>query len=249
MQITTRQPGLPRYLEIAARLRRDFASGRWQPGARLPPITALALEFGVTPVTAREAIKLIESQGMVECRRGSGTYVSAAALILHSVALSSDLGAIAGQLKGCEPEVLDVPTDGAKPPVPASLRPARSYRRLHRLARRAGQPFMVTDVWLDNRMYRRTPERFEREVALAVLVELSGKNGLRRVCQSLTVDVAGPQLAALLKRPAYSPVAELRVALADRQGVAVYLGTLTFPAELIRVDFDTTGSGSGGHGH
>ena len=63
MQTATRQSGLPRYLEIAARLRRDLASGRWQPGERLPSITDFAREFGVTPVTAREAVKVVESLG------------------------------------------------------------------------------------------------------------------------------------------------------------------------------------------
>jgi len=238
MQTATRQSGLPRYLEIASRLRRDLASGRWQPGERLPSIADFAREFGVTPVTAREAVKVIESQGMVQCRRGSGTYVSAAALQLHSVALGSDLGSIATQLKNAVPEKVAVPADGARPAVPAGLKAARKYQRLYRLTRRGDQPFMVTDVWLDTQVYRRSPQRFEKEVALAVLMELSGTREIRRVRQTLTVDVAGPELADLLGRAAYSAVAELKVVLADQKDTAVYLGTLTFPAELVRVEFD-----------
>jgi len=238
MAPAARQSGLPRYLEIAARLRRDLASGRWQPGERLPSIAEFAEEFGVTPVTAREAVKVVEAQGMVEMRRGSGTYVSAAALQLHSLALRSDLRSIATQLTDAVPERLPAPDGQVQPPVPAELRSARSYRRLYRLARRAGQPFMVADVWLDARQYRRAPARFDSRVALAVLMELDGGARLRRHRQYLTVDVAGPALAALLGRPAYSPVAEVHVVLADRDQVAVYLGTLIFPADLVRVEFD-----------
>ncbi len=47
------------------------------PGARLPNETALAQELGVSRTTLREAVRSLVTQGLLEVRRGSGTYVAA----------------------------------------------------------------------------------------------------------------------------------------------------------------------------
>ena len=46
-----------------------------EPGAKLPNEFELGEKFGVGRSTVREAVKLLSSKGIVEVRRGSGTYV------------------------------------------------------------------------------------------------------------------------------------------------------------------------------
>lgn len=46
-----------------------------QPGGKLPNEFALGEKFGVGRSTVREAVKLLSSKGILETRRGSGTYV------------------------------------------------------------------------------------------------------------------------------------------------------------------------------
>ena len=46
-----------------------------EPGAKLPNEFALGEKFRVGRSTIREAVKLLSSKGIVEVRRGSGTYV------------------------------------------------------------------------------------------------------------------------------------------------------------------------------
>lgn len=46
-----------------------------EPGSKLPNEFALGEKFGVGRSTIREAIKLLSSKGIVDVRRGSGTYV------------------------------------------------------------------------------------------------------------------------------------------------------------------------------
>ena len=47
------------------------------PGSKLPNEFELGEKFGVGRSTIREAVKLLSSKGIVEGRRGSGTYVLA----------------------------------------------------------------------------------------------------------------------------------------------------------------------------
>lgn len=50
--------------------------GGLKPGDRLPPERELAARFEVSRPSLREAIRKLETRGLVETRRGGGTYVS-----------------------------------------------------------------------------------------------------------------------------------------------------------------------------
>jgi GntR family transcriptional repressor for pyruvate dehydrogenase complex len=50
-------------------------SGRFRPGDRLPPERQLALGFGVSRPTIRQALRVLAASGLVESRIGSGTFV------------------------------------------------------------------------------------------------------------------------------------------------------------------------------
>ena len=56
-----------------------------EPGAKLPNEFELGEKFGVGRSTIREAVKLLSSKGIVEVRRGSGTYVVTTTKGLRSV--------------------------------------------------------------------------------------------------------------------------------------------------------------------
>jgi GntR family transcriptional repressor for pyruvate dehydrogenase complex len=62
----------PRVAEIvASRLRDDILSGRLKEGDVLPSQEALFSEFGVSPPALREAIHILESDGLISVRRGN----------------------------------------------------------------------------------------------------------------------------------------------------------------------------------
>lgn len=59
---------------LATRLRRDLVAGRWPSGRRLPAERRLATDYGVARVTVRAALDQLAAEGLVERRRGSGTW-------------------------------------------------------------------------------------------------------------------------------------------------------------------------------
>ena len=62
----------PRVADIvAARLRDDILSGRLEEGDILPSQESLFTEFGVSPPALREAIHILEVDGLVSVRRGN----------------------------------------------------------------------------------------------------------------------------------------------------------------------------------
>ncbi|WP_328547746.1 GntR family transcriptional regulator [Streptomyces platensis] len=70
-------PEQPPYLRIADELRRRIAEHEWTPEDRLPSRAQIAQEFGVGENVVRRAQELLISQGVLEGRAGSGTYVAA----------------------------------------------------------------------------------------------------------------------------------------------------------------------------
>ena len=63
------------YQDLARSLIAELAAGRYPVGARLPAERELAVQYGVSRPTVREAVIALEVQGLVEVRIGSGAYV------------------------------------------------------------------------------------------------------------------------------------------------------------------------------
>ena len=68
---------VPRYHRIAEALRKRIGHGDLAPGSRLPNQRSLAREFGVTLMTLRQALELLERDNLIVRRHGLGTFVAA----------------------------------------------------------------------------------------------------------------------------------------------------------------------------
>jgi DNA-binding FadR family transcriptional regulator len=67
----------PLAAEVTAKLRAMVHSGEWPLHQRIPSETELMAGLGVSRGTLREGIKALAHSGMLEVRRGDGTYVRA----------------------------------------------------------------------------------------------------------------------------------------------------------------------------
>ena len=86
----------PRYHRIAETLRQRIRGGEWAPGAPLPNQRRLAREFGVTLMTLRQALAVLERDNLIARRHGLGTFVAAPSIdydILHLRRFAGDLSA------------------------------------------------------------------------------------------------------------------------------------------------------------
>ena len=59
------------YELVLEQLRRSIHLGHFGQGAKLPPERELAKQLGVSRTTVREAVRVLEGEGLVEIRRGS----------------------------------------------------------------------------------------------------------------------------------------------------------------------------------
>jgi GntR family transcriptional regulator, N-acetylglucosamine utilization regulator len=67
--------GVPLYLQLKAVLLERIRSGQWKPNDRLPTEDELGLEFGVSKITVRQAVRILAQAGFVRREQGRGTFV------------------------------------------------------------------------------------------------------------------------------------------------------------------------------
>jgi GntR family transcriptional regulator len=88
---SSRQNGGPLYNRIAAELRDGIEAGTLAPHEPLPSERRLSDELGVSRMTARQALALLEREGYVYRRRALGTFVAEPRISVRAGGLSAEL--------------------------------------------------------------------------------------------------------------------------------------------------------------
>ena len=60
----------PKYVQVLDHLRTMIQTGRYEPGAYLPSVRDIAHEYEVDPATARRALSMLRSEGLIVTEQG-----------------------------------------------------------------------------------------------------------------------------------------------------------------------------------
>jgi GntR family transcriptional regulator of arabinose operon len=85
--VSSAASALPKYRQIFENLRDAINSGRYSPGQRLPSEAELVNVFGASRITVIRALRELQTQGIIERRAGSGSYVRKVAKAGHTFGL------------------------------------------------------------------------------------------------------------------------------------------------------------------
>ncbi len=64
------------YIQLAAILRDQIASGELRAGAKLPTLIQLAAEYDLAEMTVRKALRVLAAEGVIVTRPGRGVFVA-----------------------------------------------------------------------------------------------------------------------------------------------------------------------------
>lgn len=78
------------YRQVAEQIRMLIEAGELKPGSRLPPERQLAERLSVSRPTVREALIVLEVEGLIQIRMGSGVYVSKRPRQASTILLNED---------------------------------------------------------------------------------------------------------------------------------------------------------------
>lgn len=97
LRIDTADPR-PLWRQVEEELAARIASGALAPGAAVPSVRELAQELRINPGTVARAFQRLVDQGVLETRRGDGTYVAAAPPALRAAERRARLAQAAERL-------------------------------------------------------------------------------------------------------------------------------------------------------
>lgn len=66
----------PIYIQLVERINRQIVRQDLKPGDKLPSVREMAIQVGINPNTVQRTYRELELMGIVETRRGQGTFVT-----------------------------------------------------------------------------------------------------------------------------------------------------------------------------
>jgi GntR family transcriptional regulator len=229
---------IPRYVQLADLFRQRVDKGEWQPGWKLPSIDELMSQFDVARVTVRQAIALLADEGLLSPERGRGTFVTDKAGARRRLRVETTLGDLVDMYRGDRPEHSTLEESDATPAFrPTDGVPASKYFHMRRVHSREGERYCVIAIYIDRRVFRRSPGRFRRELVLPVLTSLPDLK-IASGRQTLTISKADVETSRLLGIPLNSPMAEVRRVLCDDRGTIIYLADVSYRGDYIHLEMD-----------
>src|SRR5213595_289319 len=121
---------IPRYHRIADALRQQIREGELAPGAPLPNQRKLSKTFGVTLMTLRQALELLEREHLIVRRHGLGTFVAAPSVDYDILQLRRFAGDLLAQGEHVSTRLLGTRFVGGERRVTMALSLARGARLL-----------------------------------------------------------------------------------------------------------------------
>jgi GntR family transcriptional regulator len=141
---------LPLHAQVEDLLVADFTNGALAPGARLPSEDALVERFAVSRTTVRTAIQSLIRRGLVEIRRGKGTFVTQPKLSQELTELTGFVEDMAALGRGASAKVLERRSVAANAAVAQrlGLEKGQSVVRIQRVRLADGVPLSFDETYL-----------------------------------------------------------------------------------------------------
>lgn len=229
-----------RYIQLATLFRRRVDSGQWPVGSQIPTIEDLAEEFGVARATIRQALGMLEADGLVSRFRAKGTFVNRRGTeqLWHDVL--TDWRGLLNSREGAEIEVLE---DGEVRTLPDRMHDigalAPAYRRLRRRHLRGNQAYLVAEVFIDaDAAPAIPPEAYRTTTAMRLTSFLPGTVATAQ--QTVTIGTADLETAGLLDIPLNAPVCLVDRSVVYQPDRLVLVSKGIYRGDLVRMDMRLT---------
>jgi GntR family transcriptional regulator len=153
---------LPLYQQLAELLAGRIASGRYEPGTRIPSEPELARTYRIGRPTVRQATDVLVRRGQLERRRGAGTFVAERPRQIDLFSLGGTIAAFRSQ--GIEPRTRWLEQPALRTMAGEVDHPfaGRSVYRLSRLSSLEDRPVLLETMFLDPEVFPKL-ERLELE--------------------------------------------------------------------------------------
>jgi len=208
MNAIYRNSPLPRYYQLKEIMREMIRSGEWKPGDLIPSERELSAKYGISRMTARQALTELVNEGLFYREQGKGTFVSPHKItqqLIHLTGFTQDISA-RGQRPGTK--VLSAEMWPADETTAEKLRISvgTPIFRLQRLRLADGEPLAIELSHINFKGCERLLEEDLEQNSLYRVLETKYGIPLMEADQELEAGLAGSEEAQLLNVPVGSSV-------------------------------------------
>ena len=208
---------MPAYQKIQATIMKRIENGQLKPGDAVDSERELAKIHQVSLMTARHALTALEREGMVQRRRGAGTFVAPPKV--HFNKLTSFTEQMAGRsLTACS-KVLSFGVVDNEQEV-AALAANTRLLKLERLRLAADEPFAVETCYLPAEEFSGITRSAVARGSLFSMVETGYGIQLAYADEEMDATAAAPATANLLKVARNEPLLRIRQVIYSTKGKA-----------------------------
>jgi GntR family transcriptional regulator len=215
----TRTQGTALHRQIFLVLRDAIVQGTYPPSTALPKEEALVALFGVARATVRRALADLESEGLVQRRHGTGTFVRKGLSNGAGAPTLSYLDELRETATITKVQVVSLETLPPPPWISAVLNISHTdvAVRAIRLRLSGDIPVMATEAWVRKDIgLSITTAKLKKHAMYEILMAQGVEFG--RVVQVISAESADPAKAELLKCELSTALIRLTRLLHDREG-------------------------------
>ena len=213
--------GLPAYQRIQQAIRKRIDSGQLRPGDAVNSERDLAKLHDVSLMTARHALASLEREGVVERRRGVGTFVSAPKIHFNKLMSYTEQMAartLTAAAKVLFAKIVDNENEAA---ARLSLPPDSRIIKLERLRHASGEAFALETCYLSAAEFPGLLDAPIARESLFGILERDYKVELGYADEEIDATAADPRIAELLAIPRREPLLRIRQIIYSTKGKAI----------------------------
>ena len=213
--------GMPAYQRIQGIIRKRIESSQLHPGDPVPSERGLAKIHHVSLMTARHALASLERDGIVERRRGIGTFVAAPKIHFNKLMSYTEQMASRSLTAGSRVLFAKIIDNESEAAARLSLPPTSGILKLERLRHAAGEPFALETCYLNAAEFAGLLDAPIGRESLFAILERNYKVELGYADEEVDATAADPRIAELLAIPRREPLLRIRQIIYSTKGKAV----------------------------
>lgn len=231
-----KKSNVSRYIQLASLFRNRIESGEWDVGDKIPNVEDLAKECGVATMTIRQSLDILQAEGLIERFRAKGTFVTERPNNDIWCEVKTDWTGLLIARDNATIEILDDLRDVQLPKrsgFTGNLAP--SYRHLKRRHLRDGVPFLMANVFVDERVCKAIPESaYTKVTAMRLIADIPGQK-IVDAHQTVTIGSADLETSDALNISIGDPVAKVQRVAINQVGDLILLANGIYRGDMMKI--------------
>ncbi|MGV1836845.1 phosphonate metabolism transcriptional regulator PhnF [Rhizobium rhizogenes] len=238
-----REAAIPLWQKIAASIRQRILAGDYAPGEQLPADRQIAIDYGTSRMTVRQALATLEREGKLRVEHGNGTFVSDDPIAytvgkrvrfdenLNSAELSSDRTLLDWRLREASAELSNALGLPVHAPILEMTIGAFANSR----------PIAIGVRYCCAARFGGFVEAFEQERSFSKALRRYGIEDYRRERTEIIARMPSPEEAKFLRQPRTLPVLAYTALDAEVSGTILSYYEGCFAGERVKIVVDLQG--------